>query len=138
VAESFLTLQNISKHYSGVAALKSVDFSIYKGEIHCLVGENGSGKSTLIKIISGTVSPDPGSIIDIEGQPVHGYHEINAIHRGIQVIYQDLSLFPNLTVAENIALGKFVAQRRKRVNWKELREISEQAMQRINVHLPLD
>jgi simple sugar transport system ATP-binding protein len=138
VAESFLTLQNISKHYSGVAALKSVDFSIYKGEIHCLVGENGSGKSTLIKIISGTVSPDPGSIIDIEGQPVHGYHEINAIHRGIQVIYQDLSLFPNLTVAENIALGKFVAQRRKRVNWKELREISEQAMHRINVHLPLD
>jgi simple sugar transport system ATP-binding protein len=138
VAEPFLFLKNISKHYSGVTALNSVNFHIDPGEIHCLVGENGSGKSTLIKIISGTVTPDQGSIIEIEGQPVHNYHEISAIHRGIQVIYQDLSLFPNLTVAENIALGKFVANRRKLFNWSELRQISEQAMARINVRLPLD
>jgi len=138
VVVPFLSLQNISKHYVGVTALDSVDFQIEPGEIHCLVGENGSGKSTLIKIISGTVVPDPGADIEIGGAPVHNYHEIDAIHHGIQVIYQDLSLFPNMTVAENIALGKYIANRRKRVNWKELREIAKHAMERINVRLPLN
>lgn len=138
MAEPFLTLKNVSKHYAGVTALDSVNFEIFKGEIHCLVGENGSGKSTIIKIIAGTVPPDPGAIIQIEGQTVHGFHAIDAIHRGIQVIYQDLSLFPNLTVAENIALGQFVAAGNKLVNWRELREIAERAMARINIRLPLD
>ncbi len=135
---SFLTLKKISKHYAGVKALDSVDFEIEAGEIHCLVGENGSGKSTLIKIISGTVQPDPGGSIEIEGHSIHGYQAIDAINRGIEVIYQDLSLFPNLSVAENIALGEFVADGRMVVSWKELRQIAERAMDRIGVSLPLD
>lgn len=138
MVEPFITLKNVTKHYVGVTALDHVDFQINKGEIHCLAGENGSGKSTIIKIISGTVDPDAGSIIEIEGQPVQHYHAIDAIHKGIQVIYQDLSLFPNLTVAENIALGQFVANRNRLVNWKELRRIAERAMNRIGVTLPLD
>lgn len=138
MADLFLSLRQVSKHYVGVTALDKIDFEIRPGEIHCLAGENGSGKSTMIKIISGTVTADPGSLIEIDGQPVHSHQAIDAIDRGIQVIYQDLSLFPNLSVAENIALGQFVAYHRKIVNWKELTQIAEKAMARIGVHLPLD
>jgi simple sugar transport system ATP-binding protein len=138
MAEPFIRLHNVSKHYAGVTALKNVDFVIDQGEIHCLAGENGSGKSTMIKIISGIVTPDPRSVIEIEGQPVRRHHAIDAIDKGIQVIYQDLSLFPNLTVAENIALGQMVAGHAQLVHWKELRQIAEAAMARIHVRLPLD
>lgn len=138
MVESFLSLKQVSKHYIGVTALDKVDFEIYKGETHCLVGENGSGKSTMIKIISGTEEADIGSWIEIEGKPVHSHKAIDAINRGIQVIYQDLSLFPNLTVAENIAIGQYVANHQKIINWKELQQIAKKAMERINVNLPLD
>ncbi len=138
MAQPFLALKQVSKHYVGVTALDKVDFDIYLGEIHCLAGENGSGKSTMIKIIAGTVDADPGSIIEIEGKAVHGHNAMNAIDKGIQVIYQDLSLFPNLTVAENIALGQYIAQHRRLVRWQELHQIAERAMARINVNLPLD
>ncbi|MBA4420898.1 MAG: lipase [Anaerolinea sp.] len=138
MAESFLSLKQVSKHYVGVTALDKVDFEIYQGEIHCLVGENGSGKSTMIKIISGTEEADIGSWIEIEGKSVHSHKAIDAINRGIQVIYQDLSLFPNLTVAENIAIGQYVANHQKIINWKELHQIAKKAMARINVSLPLD
>jgi simple sugar transport system ATP-binding protein len=138
MAETFLSLKQVSKHYAGVTALDKVDFDIKKGEIHCLAGENGSGKSTMIKIISGTVEADPGSQIEIDGEPVHSHKAIDAINRGIQVIYQDLSLFPNLTVAENIAIGCYVANHKSLINWKELRQTAEQAMARIDVKLPLD
>lgn len=130
-------MRNVSKRYVGVQALDNVDFEIRQGEIHCLVGENGSGKSTLIKIISGAVQPDEGAQITINGQPVHNYRAIDAIHRGIEVIYQDLSLFPNLTVAENIALGQVIAAGKRLVNWHAVHEIAEQAMARIGVKLPL-
>ncbi len=136
--EPFLSLKNVSKHYVGVTALNQVDFEIYPGEIHCLVGENGSGKSTLIKIISGTVHADPGTEITIAGEAVHGSQAIDTIHKGIQIIYQDLSLFPNLTVAENIALGQVVASRKHLVNSNELHRIAREAMARIDVHLPMD
>ena len=138
MTQPFLRMQQISKHYAGVTALDRVDFELEYGEIHCLVGENGSGKSTLIKIISGTVNPDPGSQIELEGEIIHTHKAIDAIDRGIQIIYQDLSLFPNLTVAENIALGEFVSAHRRLVSWKELRQIAQQAMGRIDVELDLD
>lgn len=136
--EPFLSLKGVSKHYTGVTALNQVDFEIFPGEIHCLVGENGSGKSTLIKIISGVVAPDPGAEILISGEPVHGSQTIDAIHKGIQIIYQDLSLFPNLTVTENIALGQVVAGRKHLINWDEMKRIAQEAMARIDVRLPLD
>jgi simple sugar transport system ATP-binding protein len=138
MTDLFLKLSNISKHYNGVAALDKVDFDIYKGETHCLVGENGSGKSTLMKIIAGTVQPDEGAVIEIESVLQHAYHEIDAIHHGIEIIYQDLSLFPNLTVMENIALGRYVAEGKRLVNWDELRQIASAAMARIGVSLPLE
>jgi simple sugar transport system ATP-binding protein len=131
-------MRHISKRYVGVQALDSVDFDVYRGEIHCLVGENGSGKSTLIKIISGVVQPDDGAQIEIDGQEIQDYGAIDAIHRGIEVIYQDLSLFPNLTVAENIALSRTIAKKRTFVNWSNVRRVAQDAMDRIGVGLPLD
>lgn len=138
MADLFLSMRNVSKRYVGVQALNSVDFNIGTGEIHCLVGENGSGKSTLIKIISGAIGPDDGAVIEIDGQPFHNFQAIDSIHKGIEVIYQDLSLFPNLSVAENIALGQVIAAGDHVINWKEIHQIAEKAMARIGVRLPQD
>jgi simple sugar transport system ATP-binding protein len=86
MAEPFLTMSNVSKRFSGVQALDSVDFTINRGEIHCLVGENGSGKSTLIKIIAGVEQPDEGARICIGAEQIEGFHSIDAIRRGVEVI----------------------------------------------------
>ncbi|MGI4764475.1 MAG: ATP-binding cassette domain-containing protein, partial [Janthinobacterium lividum] len=103
---NFLELRGISKRFGGVAALSSVDFDLARGEVHCLVGGNGSGKSTMIKIISGVQAPDPGGRIVVEGKEHTHLSPVESSAIGIQVIYQDLSLFPNLTVAENIAIAR--------------------------------
>jgi simple sugar transport system ATP-binding protein len=133
----FLRLEKIHKSFAGVHALKGVDFTISGGEIHCLVGENGSGKSTLIKIISGVLQPDSGRIV-VEGQAVSSLGSAATMARGIQVIYQDLSLFPNLTVAENIAIAEVKERGRGVVNWDEIQAIARAAMDRIQVDLDLD
>ena len=90
--------------------MNQVKFDIYPGEVHALVGENGAGKSTLIKILSGVQPPDEGGkiIIIIEGQEVSIKDPMDAIKRGISVIYQDFSLFSNLTVAENIGINEII------------------------------
>ena len=106
---SFLEANNISKAFSGVQALEDVSISIDTGEIHCLVGENGSGKSTLIKIIGGVLRPDKGEI-RISGNLFAPGRAIDSIRKGIQIIYQDLSLFPNLSAAENISLNQLIEQ----------------------------
>ena len=138
MTDAFLSLKHVSKTYGGVRALDSVDFEIRRGEIHCLVGENGSGKSTLIKIISGVVPPDDGAEIEIDGERLRNYRSIDAIRKGIEVIYQDLSLFPNLTVAENIALPEQIAAGRRLVAWKSTARIARSAMARVGVRLPLE
>jgi len=137
VTDEFLRLERIHKSFVGVHALKGVDFTIRKGEIHCLVGENGCGKSTLIKIISGVLQPDSGRIV-VEGKPVASLGSAATMARGIQVIYQDLSLFPNLTVAENIALAEVKERGGGLVKWDEVRRIARAAMARIKVDLDLD
>ena len=136
--ENFLELRNISKHFGGVQALKHVDFSINRGEIHCLVGENGSGKSTLIKIISGVHAPEPGGEILIEGKAYPHLTPHSSIQQGIQVIYQDLSLFPNLTVAENIGIGQYMERGRTLVDAKKIRATALEAMSKIGVSLHPD
>jgi simple sugar transport system ATP-binding protein len=136
-SEKFLEVKNISKSYVGVQALDKVNLSINKGEISCLVGENGSGKSTLIKIIAGVTRADEGEII-IEGKKYKHIHAIDAIRQGIQVIYQDLSLFPNMSIAENISLNQMIERKRKAISWKEVREIAEKEISNINKDLDLD
>lgn len=102
----FIKMTGISKHFGGIVALADVDFDIAAGEVHCLAGENGCGKSTLIKIISGVQPPDQGGSIIIDGIAYSHLTPAESTRIGIQVIYQDLSLFPDLTVAENIAFAQ--------------------------------
>jgi simple sugar transport system ATP-binding protein len=135
--QDFLVLKNISKSYAGVRALDSVDLTIRRGEIHCMVGENGSGKSTLIKIISGFVRPDSGQIL-FEGVLLGREGSLDSIKRGIEVIYQDMSLFPNLTVAENIAVNQRVEAGEKLIRWKAFKEIARQGIDKIGLDVDLD
>ena len=131
---NFLDLHAISKRFGGVVALRDVDLSLPAGEVHCLVGENGSGKSTLIKVIAGVIRPEPGGRIVIEGREYPHLNPVQSTACGIQVIYQDLSLFPNLTVAENVAVGRHLGPLRA-VNWRTLRETAEVAMARVGASL---
>jgi simple sugar transport system ATP-binding protein len=135
--QPFLVLQEVDKWFAGVHALNKVSLTINRGEIHCLAGENGSGKSTLIKVIAGVVRPDSGRIV-IAGVHRTAPHPIDAIHAGIQVIYQDFSLFPNLTVAENLALNSQLEHGKWLVNWKAVRAIAERALAQIGVEIDLD
>jgi ribose transport system ATP-binding protein len=101
-----LRMRNVSKTFPGVKALQNVQLTVYPGEVHALMGENGAGKSTLMKILSGAYIPDPGAEIEIDGKPVHISGPLSAKAHGIAIIYQELALAPNLTVAENIYLGR--------------------------------
>ncbi len=102
---TLLRLSGISKSYPGVRALDDVGFELNAGEVHCLVGENGAGKSTLMKILSGALSPEEGKIfIDEKEAEIHSPSD--ALNYGIGIIYQDFKLVPELSVAENIFLGK--------------------------------
>ena len=100
-----LDMRNVSKTFPGVKALDKVSLKAWGGEVLALMGENGAGKSTLMKVLSGAYQPDPGSEILIDGQRVEIGDPLTAKRNGIAIIYQELALAPNLTVAENIYLG---------------------------------
>ena len=106
-----LEMRSISKSFPGVKALSDVQLKAWSGEVLALMGENGAGKSTLMKILSGAYVADPGGEILIDGNPVLTGDPIAAKRQGIAIIYQELSLAPNLTVAENIYLGMEIANR---------------------------
>lgn len=121
-----LQMQGIVKNFSGVKALKGVDFSVYKGEVHALVGENGAGKSTLIKILTGVYPKDGGTIIlDNEEVAVHSPFEAQKL--GISPIYQELNLIPELTVAENIFLG-YAPKKKGVIDWRQMERAAEEAV----------
>ncbi|TML88591.1 MAG: sugar ABC transporter ATP-binding protein [Actinobacteria bacterium] len=136
-AEPLLIAKGISKRFGGVAALQDVSFDVRPGEVHTLAGENGSGKSTLIKIITGVHAPDAGTIV-FEDQTFESLTPRQAIALGIEVIFQDFSLFPNLSAAENIAISTHVAERRKVVRDVDSRRIAEEVVSRIGIRLDLD
>ncbi|AFE57193.1 ABC transporter [Rahnella aquatilis HX2] len=100
-----LTMRGISKSYSGVAAVKGVDFSVRPGEVHALIGENGAGKSTLLNILSGVRAADSGEIL-VEGQVIQMKNPLSARHAGIAMIHQELQHVPELSVAQNMFLGR--------------------------------
>lgn len=126
------TLRRISKSYGTINALKAVDFDVRPGEIHALVGENGAGKSTLAKCLAGAVSPDSGEII-MDGRPVSFASPNDALDAGIRVVYQELSLFPSLTVAENVVVGEVLAK--PWVNWGAVHEAARSYLTSIGLRI---
>lgn len=133
----FLRAQHISKRFGGVIALEDVTLEIEEGQIVGLVGENGSGKSTFIKIISGVYTPDKGDIYIRERHFKH-LTPIQAIREGISVIYQDFALCPNLSVAENIAITRWVFSGRRIINWRQIYHEASRALRQLSDHIPLE
>lgn len=119
VNENILEMKGISKSFPGVYALKKVNFSVHKGEVHCLIGANGAGKSTLMKILAGAYTRDEGEII-YDGKAVNIASPLDGRKLGIAVIYQELSLAANLSAAENIFLGGLLKKVRGVVDWREV------------------
>jgi len=132
-----LEVRNIVKTYGGVKALDDVSMTLVAGHVHCLAGENGCGKSTLIKIISGVERPDSGEIL-IDGTVQAPLSPIDSIRAGIQVIYQDFSLFPNLSVGENIAITSQVANRSKFFSRSKARDSAATIVEELSLNLDLD
>ncbi|MBC7216613.1 MAG: sugar ABC transporter ATP-binding protein [Candidatus Caldatribacterium sp.] len=132
-----VTRNNTEWYREGKAeiALKDVDFSVLRGEVHGLVGENGSGKSTLVKIATGVVQPDPGAEIIIDGKRIPRLNPYLAFHLGIHVVHQDLSLFPNLSVAENIFVHEYIERDRRFVAWGDMERRAKEVLARIGVDL---
>jgi rhamnose transport system ATP-binding protein len=127
---TLLQLTGITKSFAGVHALKGVSFDLRAGEIHGLVGENGAGKSTLIKIITGAHQPDSGTI-EIDRQPVIHNDPVRSRALGVAVIYQKPALLPDLTVAENIALGLEGRGAWRRVDWSSRRARAKELLARV-------
>ncbi|MEG0146403.1 MAG: ATP-binding cassette domain-containing protein, partial [Clostridia bacterium] len=130
-----IEIRHINKTYSGIRVLTNVDFRLRPGEVHALVGENGAGKSTMIKIMSGVESPDEGGELYFSGKRIDKMTPHRSIALGLSVIYQDVSLFPNLSIAENICKGLF---NDKLIHWKKLREKARQALETMQVELDLN
>lgn len=132
--QAFLKFHAISKRFPGVKALQDISFSCRAGEIHALMGENGAGKSTLLKILSGSYQPDSGEIY-IAGAQQQFSHTVEALDAGVAIIYQELHLVPEMSVAENIYLGQ-LPHRRGLINRKLLRY--EAALQLKNLGMTID
>lgn len=136
-----LTMEGISKAFPGVQALDNVDFGLKRGEIHCLVGENGAGKSTLIKVLTGVDRPDAGQII-LDGKEIHPRSPQHSQTLGISTVYQEVNLCKNLTVAENILIGR-APRRFGTIDWPEMNRQAANILKRlldvdIDVTKPLD
>ncbi|WP_130833774.1 sugar ABC transporter ATP-binding protein [[Erwinia] mediterraneensis] len=133
----FLAVENVTKKFGGVTALNNVSFDIHQGEVHGLVGENGCGKSTLMKIIAGVLPRDRGTLT-IKNQPITRYNAIEAGKQGIGIIYQDLSLFPNLTVLENIYISQMLNEKKPLVRASAYRDKVIAILDQLGIRLDLN
>ena len=135
MSETFLQMKHITKRFPGVLALNDVQFSLRRGEVHALLGENGAGKSTLMKILSGVYQPDEGEII-FEDKPVSFSDPLSAQNVGITIIHQEFNLFPELTVEENIFIGReFCKKNRWRLDEKQQRQATIEILQKLNMSI---
>lgn len=136
MSEYLLEMSGICKSFAGVHALDHVDFKVRPGKVMCLAGENGCGKSTLVKIISGVYTKDEGEVT-FEGKKISKITPAEATQLGIQVIYQDLSIFPNLTVMENLAINSEITAGKKLVNKKRWEATAKEALSKIGYNIDL-
>ena len=132
--EPILQMRRIHKRFPGVIALSDVDFRLFPGEVHALMGENGAGKSTLIKVLTGVYSIDEGSV-EMKGEPISILSPQESQAAGISTVYQEVNLCPNLTVAENIYIGR-EPRRFGRILWKEMnRSAASLLKERMNLDI---
>ena len=136
MSETTLRLTNISKSFAGVHALRDVQLELRSGEVHALLGENGAGKSTLVKVITGVHQPDKGEIY-LDGRQIHLADPRAATALGISAIYQELSLFPDLDIAENIFAGRQPTRAGGLLDWGKLYREAEKLLDALGVHLNL-
>src|SRR5438067_11317893 len=134
---ALLRATNIDKSYAGVHALQGASFELCAGEVHALIGQNGAGKSTLIKIVTGAVEPDDGEI-ELNGKTITHNSPRLAKQLGIAAIYQQPALFPELSVAENIAVGLEESSLRRRVDWRERRRRAAELLARVGARIAPD
>jgi rhamnose transport system ATP-binding protein len=133
MSEAILTLEGISKSFPGVRALSDISFDVQPGEVHALLGENGAGKSTLIKVMSGVYQADAGTMTH-DGNPTTFSSPQAAQNAGIATIYQELLLFPELSVAENIFMGHAPRNRLGAIDWKKMRERAREVLASLDIH----
>ena len=132
-----LEMRDISKNFTGVRALSHVDFTLRKGEIHALMGENGAGKSTLIKVLTGVHEFENGSIhMNGENKDIINHSPQEAQANGISTVYQEVNLCPNLTVAENLFIGREPRNKVGMINWKEMNARSAKLLESLNINVP--
>ena len=136
-ATPLLAANLITKSYAGVRALSGVSFDLHAGEVHALVGENGAGKSTLIKVMTGAVAADSGTL-SVGGPPVAVMTPATSRALGIAAIYQQPALFPHLTVAENIALALEPGSVVRRIDWPRRRRDAHELLQRVGAAIAAD
>ena len=129
--QALLEMRGICKYFPGVRALENVDFTLRSGEVHALVGENGAGKSTLIKVLTGVHLKDGGEIF-MEGKPIAPTSPLDAQRHYISTVYQEVNLCPNLTVAENIFIGR-EPKKHGFIDWKTINQRSAQLLERLNL-----
>ncbi len=132
--DPIVELNGIAKQFGGVQALRGVDFSLFPGEVHALVGENGAGKSTLVKILAGIHRPDAG-IVKVGGEVVELRSPTQAQNLGIAVVQQEPMMFPDLDVAENVFMGRHPRDRFGRVDWKRMYREVDQLLASLDVSL---
>jgi ABC-type sugar transport system ATPase subunit len=131
--QPILDLQDVSKSFPGVRALSGVHFDVRAGEVHALMGENGAGKSTLIKIMSGVYQPDSGTM-RVDGREVRFHGPLDAQRAGIATVHQELLLFPELTVAENVFVGHAPRATWGGIGWKAMRERAQAILASLDIH----
>ena len=128
-----LELRGISNSFPGVKALSDVALRLYPGEVHTLMGQNGAGKSTLIKVLTGVYTPDSGQIL-FEGKPIAPASTSDAQLLGISTVYQEVNLCPNLSVAENIFIGRY-PRRFGRIDWQAMRTQAAALLERMGIRI---
>ena len=135
--EYLLEMKNIQKSFYGTEVLGGVNFGVKKGEVHVLLGENGAGKSTLMKILSGAYTADGGQII-LNGQPVTIKEPSHSLKLGIGMVYQELSVVPNMNVVENIWLGAMPHNKLSFINWRDAKRRTQQIFDDLNIAVDIN
>lgn len=130
---NLLNMKGITKSFPGVVALEDVDLALRKGEVHALMGENGAGKSTLIKVLTGVEHPDSG-LIEFDGKPIQVRSPLHSQELGISTVYQEVNLCTNISVGENIMLGR-EPHRLGAIDWRKMNRQAQQALKRLDIEI---